>query len=135
MNFSEVFKLSNQLCRFSPNGKYLVSVRGGDWLGLGVRFRCCEGGQEPYWTLLSPSRLGVTSCAVPRPRSVHSTVTCIRGNVCECGGGWHLRGALCPRSHVWDVVICDIHCDRRPTVPCAMLCIVIMGAMLSSCVF
>ncbi|KAM5140389.1 WD repeat-containing protein WRAP73 [Mantella aurantiaca] len=25
MNFSEVFKLSNQLCRFSPNGKYLAS--------------------------------------------------------------------------------------------------------------
>lgn len=25
MNFSEVFKLSNLLCRFSPDGKYLVS--------------------------------------------------------------------------------------------------------------
>ncbi|XP_075695518.1 WD repeat-containing protein WRAP73 [Rhinoderma darwinii] len=25
MNFSEVFKLSNQLCKFSPNGKYLAS--------------------------------------------------------------------------------------------------------------
>lgn len=27
MNFSEVFKLSNQLCKFSPDGKYLVSGR------------------------------------------------------------------------------------------------------------
>lgn len=27
MNFSEVFKLSSQLCRFSPDGKYLVSGR------------------------------------------------------------------------------------------------------------
>nr|KAF6380929.1 WD repeat containing, antisense to TP73 [Myotis myotis] len=25
MNFSEVFKLSNQLCKFSPDGKYLAS--------------------------------------------------------------------------------------------------------------
>lgn len=28
MNFSEVFKLSSQLCKFSPDGKYLVSGRG-----------------------------------------------------------------------------------------------------------
>lgn len=28
MNFSEVFKLSGQLCKFSPDGKYLVSGRG-----------------------------------------------------------------------------------------------------------
>lgn len=28
MNFSEVFKLSGLLCKFSPDGKYLVSARG-----------------------------------------------------------------------------------------------------------
>lgn len=28
MNFSEVFKLSGLLCKFSPDGKYLVSGRG-----------------------------------------------------------------------------------------------------------
>lgn len=28
MNFSELFKLSGQLCKFSPDGKYLVSGRG-----------------------------------------------------------------------------------------------------------
>ena len=27
MNFSELFKQTNQLSRFSPNGKYLVSFR------------------------------------------------------------------------------------------------------------
>jgi len=27
MNFSELFKQTNQLSRFSPNGKYLVSYR------------------------------------------------------------------------------------------------------------
>ena len=27
MNFSELFKQTNQLSRFSPNGKYLVSSR------------------------------------------------------------------------------------------------------------
>lgn len=40
MNFSEVFKLSSLLCKFSPDGKYLVSGgdlgRGQDILGASV---------------------------------------------------------------------------------------------------
>lgn len=90
MNFSEVFKLSNQLCRFSPNGKYLVSVRGGDWLGSG----CYEGGTG---TLLD---ISVTSCAVSRLRSVHSTVPYRwgEGRVSPQGGG---RSALIHTAGMW----------------------------------
>lgn len=36
MNFSEAFKLSSLLCKFSPDGKYLVSGRGVGWGSSGV---------------------------------------------------------------------------------------------------
>lgn len=44
MNFSEVFKLSSLLCKFSPDGKYLVS-------GLGARGEAARG---PSGTGLNP---------------------------------------------------------------------------------
>lgn len=45
MNFSETFKLSGQLCKFSPNGKYLVSGRG-DRKGLGAQGGACTGWRQ-----------------------------------------------------------------------------------------
>lgn len=48
MNFSEVFKLSGQLCKFSPDGKYLVSGRG-SWAegGLSAGGACPPRIEEP----------------------------------------------------------------------------------------
>lgn len=50
MNFSEVFKLSSLLCKFSPDGKYLVSGRGA-WAEGGPsagRRLSSPGGGDPW---------------------------------------------------------------------------------------
>ena len=49
MNFSEVFKLSSLLCKFSPDGKYLVSDRRAWAAGAASARRrvSARGGEEP----------------------------------------------------------------------------------------
>ncbi|KAG9481957.1 hypothetical protein GDO78_010932 [Eleutherodactylus coqui] len=57
MNFSEVFKLSNQLCKFSPNGKYLAScvqyrlvIRDVNTLQILQLYTCLDQIQHVGWS-------------------------------------------------------------------------------------
>ncbi|XP_072012415.1 WD repeat-containing protein WRAP73 isoform X2 [Engystomops pustulosus] len=57
MNFSEVFKLSNQLCKFSPNGKYLAScvqyrlvIRDVSTLQILQLYTCLDQIQHAEWS-------------------------------------------------------------------------------------
>ncbi|XP_073417808.1 WD repeat-containing protein WRAP73 isoform X1 [Dendrobates tinctorius] len=57
MNFSEVFKLSNQLCKFSPNGKYLAScvqyrlvIRDVSTLQILQLYTCLDQIQHVEWS-------------------------------------------------------------------------------------
>lgn len=77
MNFSEAFKLSSLLCKFSPDGKYLVSGRGVGWGSSGVHTCGPRAGDSAADPDVGPGqgvRAGASLPAPVRRRQTHKNI-------------------------------------------------------------